>query len=161
MSLITKTKNMMKKKYYSNIIFCMILAISFSACQGVQKREFIIKKWQMVVSVEDAQKQIDIEDEAKKVYNQLPDSLRKKELEGIVKKMNDNIFDFKADDTFEFSVEGSPEVGAKGKWSLSRDGETLILTKAKGVEERFGITKLTEKEMIISNKGQEVKFKAL
>jgi len=129
-------------------MFLFALVITFiTACKSDPKSVFV-KKWKMDA---DATLKI-LPEEQKKLFESMPKETVDKQKEGMSKVT----MEFKKDGSFEAGGEGAPQ---KGKWKLSEDAKTLILSNDGGKEDKVTIVESSASKIILESGDGANKFK--
>ncbi|GAB4395375.1 MAG: hypothetical protein OHK0053_02650 [Microscillaceae bacterium] len=116
------------------------------ACQKDEQSILLTRKWQLVLDTQDFLALMP--EEKRALFDSLPERKQKEALAQIRKQAQQNIFEFKEDQTFIFTLKGK-EIRQTGKWRL-KDQNRLVLIKEneKGYEELI-IDKLKSDTLIL------------
>ncbi len=134
-------------------IFCVFLLIS--NCKPKPNSPEIVRNWRMVYELENHLSKISPEKRA--LLDSLPKRQYQKVLQEVEQQIQQNIFSFYKDQTYELSFKGG-EVSEKGTWHI-KEGKKLILQQAteKGKYSELTIEKLENDTLIVVSKQENGK----
>lgn len=140
-----------------NLFVCVLLILG--ACQSNNYEELILGKWNVVFDVKNLVDNLSKEE--KEIYDRLNEGEKREALNELQEMANKNIFEFREDQTFEFTTfvnnEEPGEVRQKGTWEIKSENNQnkLILSKKASDEsdqvqrEELLIQELSENRLLL------------